>query len=174
MTLEPAEIERFEREGFVSPLSALSAGEARALRSAVVEHLKGATRAERYELTDDVKVKNRAVGELCPDYEYVDEDPDPELRELPFLFNLWKVDARFWEIANRPLLVAYARQLLGTSDILLLEDNVVVKVPGARYVPWHQDYSYWPLGEPRAVTVWIALDPVSIGNGDIHPPIGIS
>jgi hypothetical protein len=165
MTLSPIDVRRFARDGFISPLAALTPDEAHRLRAAVVEHLTGATAAERYELTDNVKVRDRATGPGRPDYEYFDEDPDPKLRELPFLFNLWKVDPRFWAVANTPRIVAYAQKLLGTEDILLLEDNVVVKTAGAKYVPWHQDYSYWPLGEPTAITVWIALDDIGPENG---------
>jgi hypothetical protein len=165
MTLGPKDVRRFERDGFLSPLPALKPPEARRLRAAVIEHLRGATGAERYELTDDVKVRNRATSGGRADYEYLDEDPEPKLRELPFLFNLWKVDRRFWDVANTPQLVTYAQTLLGTKDVLLLEDNVVVKTAGAKYVPWHQDYSYWPLGEPNAITVWVALDDIGPENG---------
>lgn len=165
MTLNRKDLRRFTRDGFLSPLPALEHSERDHLRAAVIEHLNGATDAERYELTDDVKVRNRAQDGSQDDYEYFDEVPDPELRELPFLYNLWKIDPRFWAVANTPRLVSYAREILGTKDVLLLEDNVVVKVAGARYVPWHQDYSYWPLGEPSAITVWIALDDIGPDNG---------
>jgi hypothetical protein len=164
-SLTPADLDRFRRDGYIAPLPALSATEVGVLRGAVVEHLTGVTSAERYELTDDVQVRNRLSNEAQPEYEYVGELPDPVLRELPFLFNLWKVDHRFERVAHDSCLVNYAKQLLGVDEVLLMEDNVVVKTPNAKSVPWHQDYSYWPLGEPRAVTVWIALDDIGPTNG---------
>ena len=30
---------------------------------------------------------------------------------------------------------------------------------------WHQDYPYWPLAQPNAVTAWIALDDTDEENG---------
>ncbi len=33
---------------------------------------------------------------------------------------------------------------------------------------WHQDYAYWPLATPGAVTCWIALDDVGAENGGMR------
>lgn len=163
--LSAEEVERFRRDGYLAPLQALEEDEVRALRAAVIEHLSGETDAERFELTDDVQIRAIDTDAEQPEYEYVDEVDYPDLREFPFLFNLWKVDSRFARIAHNPRLVGYAKQLLGVDEVLLMEDNVVVKAPGSKYLPWHQDYSYWPLGEPSAVTVWIALDAIGPSNG---------
>jgi ectoine hydroxylase-related dioxygenase (phytanoyl-CoA dioxygenase family) len=46
-----------------------------------------------------------------------------------------------------------------------MEDNVVLKAPHSKTLPWHQDFSYWPLAQPSAITVWIALDHVTAANG---------
>jgi hypothetical protein len=164
--LSSDDLERFKRNGYIAPLPALSEEEVRELRAAVAEHLSGATDSERYELTDDIKVAAvSGSGAAEPTYEYVDEVEYPKLRTFPLLFNLWKVDERFRRVAHDARLVDYARQLLGADDVLLMEDNVVVKAPHSKYLPWHQDYSYWPLGEPSAVTVWIALDDIDPSNG---------
>src|SRR5205085_12391328 len=58
-----------------------------------------------------------------------------------------------------------ARQLLNCDQVVLMEDNVVIKTPHTKTLPWHQDYSYWPLATPAAVTVWIALDRITPANG---------
>lgn len=78
----------------------------------MIDHLSGATAAERYELTDDIQVRAIDSDAAQPSYKYVDEPEYPALREFPFLFNLWKVDSRFASVAQKPLLVGYARQLL--------------------------------------------------------------
>lgn len=170
--LTKAQLERFRHDGYLAPLPGLSRERARVLRLAVIEHLTGATEAECYELTDEVQVRDAGDGTAAPTYEYVDEPLEPELRELPFLFNVWKVDERFARVAHDTLLVSYAQALLDTDEVLLMEDNVVVKRAGAKAVPWHQDYSYWPLGEPRAVTVWIALDDIGPANGAMEVASG--
>lgn len=162
------DVDRFRRDGYVCPLPALSGPRAAELRGAALEHLTGKTDAARFELTDDIQVRNSKPADQQPEFVYVDEPPEPELRELPFLFNLWKVDPRFERVANDPQLVGYAQRLLGVDEVLLMEDNIVTKLPDAKAVPWHQDYSYWPLGEPSAVTIWIALDDITPENGGMQ------
>jgi hypothetical protein len=163
--LSPEDRERFKRNGFIAPLPALSRTEVRQLRFAVAEHLDGAASSERYELTDHIHVRNVATDGETPMYAYEGEVAYPKLRTFPMLFNLWKVDSRFTRVANSPRLVGYAKQLLGVDKVLLMEDNVIVKAPHSKYLPWHQDFSYWPLGEPHAVTIWIALDDIGASNG---------
>jgi hypothetical protein len=157
-------VQKFHQHGYIAPLSGLSEEGTRILRAVVIEHLEGPTGAERAELTDDVQVRNRTDA-TQPEYEYVDVSPEPHLRELPFLFNLSKIDHRIEQVAHDQRFVSYAKSLLGVEEVLLMEDNVVIKLPGAKAIPWHQDYSYWPLGEPRALTIWIALDDIGPTNG---------
>ena len=54
-----------------------------------------------------------------------------------------------------------------------MEDGAVVKKPvvGGR-LAWHQDYAYWPLASPGAVTCWIALDDVDADNGGMQVAVG--
>ena len=160
------EIAAFRRDGYIAPLRVLTTDEAVLLMNAVDEHLDGTRKSERYELTDEIRIRNTSPHGRMPEYEYVsDASEEVKLHTFPFLFNLWKVDERFARVAHRENIVRIARQLLGVDDTLLLEDNVVVKAPFSKYLPWHQDYSYWPIGEPTAVTVWIALDDIGPSNG---------
>ena len=84
---------------------------------------------------------------------------------VPFLFNLWERDERFWKIVANPVIAGMARQLLGSEEVVLMEDGAVIKKPvvGGK-LAWHQDYAYWPLASPGAVTCWIALDDVRRGQ----------
>ena len=92
---------------------------------------------------------------------------------VPFLFNLWERDERFWKIVSNPVIAGMARQLLGSEEVVLMEDGAVIKKPvvGGR-LAWHQDYAYWPLATPGAVTCWIALDDVSAENGGMQVAAG--
>ena len=85
---------------------------------------------------------------------------------VPFLYNLWERDERFWKIDSNPVITGMARQLLGSKEVVLLEDGAIVKKPkvGGK-LAWHQDYAYWPIATPGAVTCWIALDDVGAENG---------
>ena len=51
-----------------------------------------------------------------------------------------------------------------------MEDGAVdqeAEVVGGK-LAWHQDYAYWPLATPGAVTCWIALDDVGAENGGMQ------
>src|SRR5262249_42385693 len=92
---------------------------------------------------------------------------------VPFLFNLWERDERFWKIDSNPIIAGMARQLLGAEEVVLMEDGAVIKKPvvgGALH--WHQDFAYWPLATPAAVTCWIALDDVGGQNGGMQVAAG--
>lgn len=87
-------------------------------------------------------------------------------KSVGFLFNLWRADPAFRAVAFEPTLAGWASQLIGANAVRLLEDNALFKEPGkGGALRWHQDYSYWPLAQPNAVTAWIALDDVDIPNG---------
>lgn len=99
--------------------------------------------------------------------------PQEPGRNVSFLFNLWRSDDRYRAVAMDPRLGGWAAQVLGANRVHLLEDNALTKDPhtgGA--LKWHQDYSYWPLGQPNAVTIWIALDDVSFDNGAVQMATG--
>lgn len=162
--LSAREIDDYQDQGFVQPVDAITATSAAALCRATAEHIAGVVPTERYELTDDITVERIESEDGTTTYEYRDEQQTIP-HTLPFLFNVWRLDDRFRQIALDPHLGAMARQLLGCQDVLLMEDNVVAKMAGAGTVPWHQDISYWPIEECSAVTLWIALDRIGPENG---------
>lgn len=162
--LKDDELIRFRRDGFVNPVRVVSAREAVALRTALQEHLRGDISSDSYELTDPIKIR----GVDLPEGRRLEYEPGGRSRPhtFPFLFNLWRFDERFRRVAFDPSIVALAQDLLECSEILLMEDNAIVKLPHTGPLPWHQDFSYWPIAESSAaVTAWIALDAISAENG---------
>lgn len=162
--LTDAQVERYHLDGYLQPIQIIDERTASCLRVAVDEHIAGLVPTERYELTDDIKVGAVQHADGSITYEYLDEQP-AEPHTLPFLFNVWRLDQRFEEVAMSQRIASMARRLLGCEEVLLMEDNVVAKAPGAGRVPWHQDLGYWPVAEAAVVTVWIALDDSDAGNG---------
>jgi phytanoyl-CoA hydroxylase len=162
--LTEKEIARYDLEGFLQPIHVLTEADTLELKQAISEYIDGSRDAERYELTDPIRIRTmRTAGSVT--FEYVDGETSEKLHTFPFLFNLWKRDKLFRRIGMNPVIAGMARQLLRADQVLLMEDNVVVKQPHTAVVPWHQDFSYWPLAKPDAVTVWIALDDVDVSNG---------
>lgn len=166
VSLTSGMVESYRMNGFVHPVRVIDEETAANLRGAVVEHLQGELPSEAYELTDPIvidvsetrdgrRLSYRTGGRTEP-------------RTFPFLFNVWRVDERFRSVAFDPAIAAVARVLLDCDEVLLMEDNIIVKYPHTGALPWHQDLGYWPFTEPDALTVWIALDPMSPANGGMQ------
>lgn len=99
--------------------------------------------------------------------------PQEPGRNVSFLFNLWRTDEAFRDFAFTPRFGGWAAQLLGARRVRVLEDNALTKDPrSGGELKWHQDYSYWPLAQPNAVTLWLALDDVTVDNGAVRMATG--
>ncbi len=69
------------------------------------------------------------------------------------------------DIAAYPPMMETIEKLSGSS-MKLFQDMAMIKPPGGREKPWHQDHAYFNLPvETRIVAAWVALDDVSIENG---------
>lgn len=155
--LTAAEITTFYEKGYLRPGKVFGDEQVEFLRD-VVQRL---TRTEdeagrRYDLLDPA---------LWPDVDGAGEAPRDPAQSFDFLFNLWLTDDDFRAAVFNPTTARWAAQLLGTTRVRLLEDNALNKSPSPHDVRWHQDYSYWPLAQPNAVTAWVALDDTTQHNG---------
>jgi phytanoyl-CoA hydroxylase len=146
------EILEFSTHGYLRPGRALSSAQVDRLR----ERLDVARRSG--EEADLLEAENWPEAEGG-----VPLEPG---KSVGFLFNLWRSDDEYRAIAFSQVLASWASQLIGTTAVRLLEDNALFKEPGkGGELRWHQDYSYWPLAQPNAITAWIALDDVDVPNG---------
>ncbi len=66
-------------------------------------------------------------------------------------------------LATHPSIVTRMASLYG-PDLLLWRTNFFVKEPGAKEIPWHQDFNYWPLEPPIIISAWIAVDSATLEN----------
>lgn len=149
------EILEFNHKGFLRPGRVLTDDQVEILREAV----EAARNRER---------------ERGAEYDLLDPGLWPEDSELPpepgksvgFLFNLWLWNDDVREVSFHPTLAKWASQAIGARQVRILEDNALFKDAGSGgSLKWHQDYPYWPLAQPNAVTAWVALDDVDADNG---------
>jgi ectoine hydroxylase-related dioxygenase (phytanoyl-CoA dioxygenase family) len=167
--LTPEEIAQYHEQGFLFPIRVLDDAQVEEARQALDDHLEGRRESKTYELTDPIIEPERGeatVGSGTTSAVAEKTEVEKKPHSVPFLFNLWERDERFWKIDSNPVIAGMARQLLGSDEVVLMEDGAVIKKPvvGGK-LAWHQDYAYWPLATPTAVTCWIALDDVSAANG---------
>jgi ectoine hydroxylase-related dioxygenase (phytanoyl-CoA dioxygenase family) len=65
----------------------------------------------------------------------------------------------------RPLL-ELCRKMLGGRDIRLWQEQVIIKPPlTGGETGWHQDFPFWPMRTPSAITCWIPLQDVDLITG---------
>ena len=71
-------------------------------------------------------------------------------------------------VAMHPPLVQTVERIVGSRP-RLFQDMAMIKPPGGREKPWHQDHAYFnlPLDTP-VVAVWVALSDVTVDNGCMH------
>lgn len=66
--------------------------------------------------------------------------------------------AGLWDIATDDRILDYVEDIIG-PNIICWATAVLSKPAGSsKYVPWHQDASFWGLRPARTVTVWLAID----------------
>ncbi|MEZ4404647.1 MAG: phytanoyl-CoA dioxygenase family protein [Kofleriaceae bacterium] len=67
-----------------------------------------------------------------------------------------------------PTLAPVAAAALGLAEVVLFQDHLIAKPAGGDHaLPWHQDFSFWPLDRPDGVTLWLALDDVDLDSGGL-------
>jgi predicted DNA repair protein MutK len=58
--------------------------------------------------------------------------------------------------------------VLSAQRVHLLYDQLLVKEPGTPTpLSWHQDGASWPLEGDQAVSLWMAMDPVTVATGGV-------
>lgn len=68
-------------------------------------------------------------------------------------------------IAHKPALLELVQRLIGEPPVLF-QEMAMIKPPGGREKPWHQDHAYFNLPlDTRVAGAWIALGDVNPENG---------
>lgn len=157
--LRGEELWQFSNDGYLRLGKVLEQSDIKSLRQSIAsQEARGA-------------VSNLLDPEAWPEGE--NGDPPAGGQHVAFAHNLWRNDAAYKRIAFDSRLARWAAQALGTTAVRLLEDNALTKESeSGGELRWHQDYSYWPLGQPNAVTIWIALDDVTVHNGAVRMASG--
>jgi ectoine hydroxylase-related dioxygenase (phytanoyl-CoA dioxygenase family) len=73
------------------------------------------------------------------------------------MMNLWEENAKIKEFVLAKRFGQIAADLLGVKQVRLYHDQALFKEAGGGHTPWHQDQYYWPLSNPKTVTMWMPL-----------------
>lgn len=150
--LGDAQVQDYERDGFVSGVPVLEVGQIAELRDRL-DHFRNHARDYQEQLHEI-----EADWLLRPD-------------EVIFhALGLWMLEPLVHDLVFAPMVTVPLAQLLGVERLRLWHDQVFYKPPHhAGLVPWHQDYSYWTrTAPPGHISINIALDDTHLENGCIH------
>jgi len=81
------------------------------------------------------------------------------------LINLWQTDEGVKKLMLDPRIGQMAAQLAGVDGIRIWHDQALFKRPWANPTAWHLDTPFWSFSDRRALSIWVALDDVTLENG---------
>ena len=85
----------------------------------------------------------------------------------------WCDQPEFLAFATRSPLGPIVSRLLGSAQVRLYEDSVLVKEPGTHEkTAFHQDMAYFHLAGELVCTTWVPLDPVRAESGAVRFVVG--
>lgn len=134
--ITPADVRRYQDDGYFLLRGALAARELDAFRAAVVRLLAGW----------------RATGD---GYEQV----------LHQMHQPWQQDEQIADVVTDGRLADAAARLSGMAEVAVFLDQIVAKPPGGAATIAHQDAPFLSFTDDRSLNCWIALDEVTTANG---------
>lgn len=69
------------------------------------------------------------------------------------------------EMMFDPRLGEIATKLAGVNGMRIWHDQALIKQPYGNPTSWHLDNPYWSFSSRDAISIWVALDDATLGNG---------
>jgi phytanoyl-CoA hydroxylase len=139
----------YRENGFLLIKDFLDPSELEAWRSAVAE----ATAARTTRLPDR--------PDPATNTEYVDNVFTQRL-------NLWLTNDKMKRIMLDERLGRMAAELAGVDGIRIWHDQALIKEPWANPTAWHIDNPKWSFHSRDSISIWVALDDVTLQNGCMY------
>ncbi|MFI8481867.1 phytanoyl-CoA dioxygenase family protein [Pseudomonas sp. NPDC078700] len=74
----------------------------------------------------------------------------------------WQENPAYRDFIFTSPLAEAGRRLMGSQQVRLYHDHLLVKEPGTRQrTPWHQDQPYYNVEGQQNISMWMPIDPVS-------------
>lgn len=81
------------------------------------------------------------------------------------LLNLWQTSDEVRQLMLDERIGKMAAELSGADGIRIWHDQALIKRPWANPTSWHLDTPFWSFSDRRALSIWVALDDVTLENG---------
>ena len=84
------------------------------------------------------------------------------------IINLWMTHEGMKELILDKRIGKMATQLADVDGIRVWHDQALIKKPWANPTSWHIDTPFWSFSHREALSIWVALDDVTIQNGCLY------
>lgn len=111
---------------------------------------------------------DRVVRDVLPRMEPSDYVLEPGGNAVRNLWRLEQYDPYFAQLGNESRLLGIIGQLLDAEVVLSAVETFNKPARQGSAVPPHQDNAYFCQEPPDVLTVWVAIDPTTAGNGPVH------
>ena len=81
------------------------------------------------------------------------------------ILNLWQTNDKVKELMLDEQIGKMVANLSGADKIRIWHDQALIKRPWANPTSWHLDTPFWSFSDRRALSIWVALDDVTLENG---------
>jgi phytanoyl-CoA hydroxylase len=154
--LNAAQIEEFERNGFLKGGVVLDDSEVERLREELDLVMEGKSVKQ--------PVLNRNMKEGESPYDGMKMVANEKVIQI---VNIWMVSEAFLQHAGHSRICEEIAQLCKTDTLRIWHDQIQYKPPvTGGPTAWHQDHPLWPIIQPAdLVSAWVALDDAVIDNG---------
>lgn len=95
----------------------------------------------------------------------VEERTDAYSQGFTQITGLGATDPVLRVFSNMRRIMRMCADLMGVSGVRLFCEDWLIKEPGARITPWHQDAAVFPLDAEATITAWIPLRDIAEGEG---------
>ncbi|CAM4075498.1 phytanoyl-CoA dioxygenase family protein [Paenibacillus alkaliterrae] len=153
--LSEAQLEEFERNGFIKGDVILSDEEVETLRLELDNVMEGKS------VKKPVLSHNMLEGSLYDNMKMTVNE------RVVQIVNIWMASDAFFNHAANQRICEEIAQMSKTDTVRIWHDQVQYKPPvSGGPTGWHQDHPLWPIIQPAdLVSAWVALDDAVIENG---------
>lgn len=111
---------------------------------------------------------NRRGKQRMPNQEWVVDEESYYNKVFVQRVNLWQDNELIRKLILDNRLGKLAATLAGVDGVRLWHDQALIKQPWANPTGWHLDNPYWSWSSHDAISLWVALDDVTIQNGCLY------
>lgn len=135
----------------------------------VIEGFLDPQELEEWRSTTDEAVAQRLGAAPSPDGKWnLTNQGDPDnyyARVFTQCIKLADTHEGMRKLMHDPRLGEAATKLTGSKGTRIWHDQALIKPPFGNPTAWHLDNPYWSFSSPQSISIWVALDDATLGNG---------